>query len=494
MRDIVPGRLRTFDSACPIALERVRSWVQLCNKDHRCNPLGTPLPTRVLDLGPSLSSTTIKLIETHGQGGKYVALSHCWGVSHRTTTTSLTLEAHKSGISASELPRTFQDAVTITQQLGVQYLWIDSLCIIQDSRSDWEVEASKMGDVYVNSFLTIAASSSADDSTGCFTRRTKVAIAPECHSLGHVSVCNTSPIYGNPRGSGYVPYMAEHPFALLNIPYKTGLSELSVSMEWMPTSTDSKPRLYEIGSFGRPVDPLQGQHLNSRAWTLQERLLSPRTIHYAEDQMYWQCKMCFVGEDGSRFNPKDFNLDKVIEIHQLPTTPAVGVETAVVSFIDGYPGGFPTAYGSSGWLSYVENYSRRSLTVASDRLPALSGIASLIAKETADTYHAGCWMSHVLEDLNWRVYAREEHQVMASGGFEFSYGAKLCDVRAPEAYRAPSWSWASIEAFINFLPLDSRHLIAVFHSCHTDKSGIDPFGAVSGGWIKIWVSHRLILE
>jgi hypothetical protein len=95
-------------------------------------------------------------------------LSHCWGLSHRITATSATLDRLKKEISLDELPKTFQDAIIIAERLSVQYLWIDPLCIIQDDPLDWRAESSKMADVYTQSYLTISASTSTDDSTGCF--------------------------------------------------------------------------------------------------------------------------------------------------------------------------------------------------------------------------------------------------------------------------------------------------------------------------------------
>ena len=149
-------------------MDRVQHWLGLCDSHHKCAPILPELPTRVLDLGEESYPKWIKLVETKGCKGRYIALSHCWGSSHRITTKKSTFEARKRGMSIAELPSTFQQAALIAKSLGVTYLWIDSLCIIQDSPSDWEYEASRMGDVYANSYLTIASSSSLDDSSGCF--------------------------------------------------------------------------------------------------------------------------------------------------------------------------------------------------------------------------------------------------------------------------------------------------------------------------------------
>jgi Heterokaryon incompatibility protein (HET) len=101
--------------------------------------------------------------------GQYVTLSHCWGQQKFLTTTKETLPLRTKGIEWDSMPRTFQDAATITRRLGFQYLWIDALCIIQDSEIDWETESAKMGSIYQDSVLTIAASDARDGRGGCFS-------------------------------------------------------------------------------------------------------------------------------------------------------------------------------------------------------------------------------------------------------------------------------------------------------------------------------------
>jgi len=130
------------------------------------------LPTRVLDVGVEGRSHDIKLITLGTEEVKYIALSHCWGDSRSIlTTTKLTLKPRQQNIEFNDLPRTFQDAVQITRALDVRYLWIDSLCIVQDDEDDWQVESGRMAEIYLGSYLTVAATGSADSSGGCFFRR-----------------------------------------------------------------------------------------------------------------------------------------------------------------------------------------------------------------------------------------------------------------------------------------------------------------------------------
>ncbi|KAL8643867.1 MAG: hypothetical protein Q9226_008070 [Calogaya cf. arnoldii] len=96
----------------------------------------------------------------------YLALSHCWGTQAKFTVTSDNIERTKTHIPFDSLPKTFRDSIWLARQLEVAYLWIDSLCIIQDSTADWETESQKMRDVYANAYATISVSSAAGDEVG----------------------------------------------------------------------------------------------------------------------------------------------------------------------------------------------------------------------------------------------------------------------------------------------------------------------------------------
>jgi hypothetical protein len=146
----------------------------------------------------------------------------------------------------------------------------------------------------------------------------------------------------------------------------------------------------------------------------------------------------------------------------------------------------PCGRWDRGWLAVVEEYSQRKLTKDSDKLPALSGLASFIANHTNDEYYAGLWRDHILEDLHWRVYVREEVRITCTHDNPV-YGRTLCSVVAPTTYRAPSWSWASLDSHIKFIPLDFSRIIADFIIAHTTPAEEDPFAAVTDGWIKLLV-------
>jgi hypothetical protein len=475
---MIPGRLREINSSSDTAFRRIQSWLHTCEHQHQsCRPSPSnsekaQLPSRVLDVGNDAGSDTISLLETNGQRGRYITLSHCWGGSHVITTTKSNLQDHKEGISLDKVPKTFRDAVLITRKLKVKYLWIDSLCIIQDDKSDWERECTKMADVYAYSYLTIAASGSRNDSTGCFPQRSSSYIPPDCRSTGYDTVRDTSTALQ------------------VTIPWTDGkASKLYMFKEWLGTSNATKPIVYRVGACGSSFDPLSEAPLNTRGWTLQERLLSPRTIHYSTDQMYWECRQSLLAEDGARFIPCFSNLDAVSHLQQLPFDEH-GLTTM---YISGIAGDVPDyeLYGRwrGGWLAQIQNYSQRKLTFETDKLPALSGLARKLAAITNDTYWAGLWREHIIEDLHWRVYARKETWITTGEHRRYTYGPALCDVRFPEQYRAPSWSWSSVDAHIRFVGLHFKHLVAKCIDGHTTPSGLDEFGSVRHGWIKIEVTY-----
>jgi hypothetical protein len=93
---------------------------------------------RVIDVG--LDGSAPKLVVTlDGQTGSYICLSHCWGSSQLLTTTTMTLNERWYEIEWRKLPKTFQNAITVSRQLGIRFLWIDSLCILQDDTDDWQM-------------------------------------------------------------------------------------------------------------------------------------------------------------------------------------------------------------------------------------------------------------------------------------------------------------------------------------------------------------------
>ncbi len=337
-------------------------------------------PSRIIDIGPCEGTYEPRLCHKNdvvSPKGKYVALSHCWGPPSgppipRTTTE--TLVSRLTGIPMSTLPRTFQDAVFMTRRLGLQYLWIDSLCILQDSEEDWAKESAMMGQVYSNAFCTLAASAAANATEGLFTKRDSRKTTPCILSWA--------------SESGVSDGVVIHPF----LPYwETALSS----------------------------DPL-----GSRAWTLQEQDLSIRIIHFSKLQLHWECRETASSEHDIdtpwRARPNLLHLmgrsrffdDWAIRWSDEPPKTAKELCPA--------------------WYQLIRAYSRRQLTYAKDKLPAISGLAQKVRDLTSDKYVVGLWASDLPRGLLW---------------FGSSESSGLDRV---EPYRAPSWSWASVDGPIEW--------------------------------------------
>ena len=127
-------------------------------------------PSRLLDLSSFKNSHDVRFIQVAARCQyNFVCLSHCWGSPsvRPIQTTKRSISQHRKRIPFTHLSLTFKDAVRITRDLGQRYLWIDSLCIVQDDEQDWVKEASKMPNIYGAAMLTLAALKSADGSFGC---------------------------------------------------------------------------------------------------------------------------------------------------------------------------------------------------------------------------------------------------------------------------------------------------------------------------------------
>ncbi|GAB1210565.1 hypothetical protein APSETT445_009360 [Aspergillus pseudonomiae] len=147
-----------------------RHWISICDQSHlSCRRTGCVLPTRVIQLQVIREELKARLLVTSGEEARYAALSHRWSSSTSLRLTTQNLELLKKGIDLSELSRTFREAFEIAIGIGLQYIWIDALCILQDDDHDWAKESAKMGDVYRHADITINAFTSANGIGQCTT-------------------------------------------------------------------------------------------------------------------------------------------------------------------------------------------------------------------------------------------------------------------------------------------------------------------------------------
>lgn len=325
-----------------------------CVREHACSSVAgtsidtrvpfpdavTPfLPTRVIDVGTA-EEPQQRLVLGDNRHAQYTALSYCWGRgAHEYVTTQSNLNARLNSFDTEQLPKTIKEAVIITKNLGVRYLWVDALCIIQNEPDleDWKKEASKMCDVYQNSICTIAAAGAEDNDGGCFTGRYALSIP--------ASAC----------------------FATNDLP--TGNSLI---FEPIPLDID----------WGHSVD--RGS-LNKRGWVFQETLLSPRTLYWTKAGLFWECMECRLSQfdvEGKTLNeqgPLGWSAKKNKAMRNIICRPPTDVS----------------------WFRIVERYSQMYLTFAKDRLVALSGLVNSVSKHTDDVFLAGLWKSQLIPGLTW---------------------------------------------------------------------------------------------
>ena len=156
----------------------MENWVQECSSSHEecarsiggieINETTAPIVADyILDVGVC-EDGLVKLSSTVGLTGQYCTLSHCWGSPYKKPLCLLSQNKARflEGISIVDLPATFRDAVAVTRALGIRYLWIDSLCILQDSYDHWMQESAIMGAIYENAYVRLSADSAEDSSEG----------------------------------------------------------------------------------------------------------------------------------------------------------------------------------------------------------------------------------------------------------------------------------------------------------------------------------------
>ncbi|KAM3068410.1 hypothetical protein ACMFMF_009225, partial [Clarireedia jacksonii] len=303
----------------------IKSWIASCLQNHSsCDILPTTkqLPSRLLDI--SRSPDIITLLETaklstQGDIPPYATLSHCWGSKKFIQTTIFNIESYYVNINWANLPSTYRDAISVVRGLSLNYLWIDSICIIQDSRDDWKRESALMASIYSNSYLNIAATRVSETTQGCLmVRRRDSESIPIC-----------------------LPRFPNDPDPAEQIFVRKSLDSLH-------------------GFYTTPIIQRAGNHvweneileapLLQRAWVFQERYLAPRTLHFCAGELVMECRQGMrcecTGLDLIRFNPLRNGGD--------------------ISY--------------DAWLSVVEEYSRLLLTYESDRLIALMGVAEVFQK------------------------------------------------------------------------------------------------------------------
>ncbi|KAJ3535727.1 hypothetical protein NM208_g7017 [Fusarium decemcellulare] len=394
----------------------LRKWLSTCMASHEgcCSSHSmtdksaeetTVLPTRVIDVGDLKEhGPKPRLFMSKKAPGQYIALSHRWSKAVATKLKSDNLSRYQKELPVNDMPPTFQDAIEVTRQLGFRYLWIDSLCIIQDDESDWSHESNNMGTIFEEAACTIAAVDSVDDNGidhGLFLLR------------------ETDPL----SVKLMIPYMKVPLSKLSQRVFKTHTSVYVWKMRWLrelPTMKTCNENTITI----RPRIVLSWRRFPrsnwyKRGWVLQERLLSRRLIYYTKNKLSWSC-FTQSGEEGG--------------------------DSKVAARISLFPlrrgSDYPTFHI---WRHVISDYQRCQLTFGKDRLAAVGGISARLEAHFSCKIYAGILFHSprdAAENLLW-------------------YASKA-PLRTFDQFHAPSWTWVAFNGETSFFmptPLTTSDLL-----------------------------------
>jgi hypothetical protein len=388
-------------------------WLHDCLTNHQCNRDQTRdplLPSRVIDVRGVEGGRELFLLESNGIRAKYAALSYCWGQCELLRTTEATYAERCLSIPLHTLPRTFKDAVSMTTALGLQYLWIDALCIIQDSADDCQRELGSMAEIYADSTVTIAAIGATSADSGFPLSRNKLTMVD----------CRVSP-------------------------------DTVISADFM-----GQDYILDSGT------------VHSRAWCFQEVQLAPRLLSCGAKELYFQCHR------GLRREGRPSELLSENEKEKSESESDGGTPDRR-RFCDYQPMTDPSEIYKI-WYKCVRAYTQLGLTYSTDKLTALSGLASRLPRlfeEDADRptpqdYVAGLWRADLLTGLlRENIYNHPQQ-------------------RQPVMFRAPSWSWAATEAQTWCFRTQAREFCCeVLEATVTPVSELNPFGPVRSGKITL---------
>jgi Heterokaryon incompatibility protein (HET) len=382
-------------------MDRARYWLRECEAKHPDCKAQNPnfMPTRIVHVGTSDLLIPVHLeistsFRSLNQDRRYCSLSHRWiGVEMELKTTNV--EALMEEIPIESLSKASRDAIFVTRHLGLKYLWIDSLCIIQDSPEDWTREAATMAEIYENSVCTIAAAGETTVSCKAAFKAQNPLIHNHCR-LG-----------GSWNDGLYVKQ------------FSSGLE----------------------GTNGSSL--VQHKDLISRGWVYQERILSPKMIFFGDREILWSCRYGKASEEEPDGKSAKKIFGPLVSAEQLKAS-----RNAVRGFSDFerlLQGTIVDAHGvdnflhtrSFEWYQLISAYTICDLSHEGDRLIALAGLAQRIQSKTGWQYLAGLWRQSLFHDLRW--YRTGEAKERS------------------KSYIAPTWSWASVGGNVSWHMLSASH-------------------------------------
>lgn len=358
-------------------LERL---VNCCENHDKCRPQARIIPTRLIDVGQ-----TIRLIDRPDNDGdtpRFLYLSACWGSDFALRLTRSNYAQLEKEILLEELPRTIRDAIVVAQALKIPYIWVDSLCILQDDLQSWKNEVMRMKDYLRSCTFTLGVASSRSLAAGFLDLRDD----RRCYTF-------------NARTIGSLPGAKVHLRPLL------------------PSVWDS----------------VSCEPLLTRLWPLQELTLCSRSILFGSSRIVWNCRTHMISDASESAFPPIWNqrlgfdvlLDENLSVrNEAKTVQGTINVTEVEPSTEIQP-----IY--SAWHRIVELSSQLRVSFERDRLPALSGLASVFKQKLdGDVYIMGLWMSNLPRDLLWHRAGTALRRMVDNS--------------------IPSWSWAAYTGRISY--------------------------------------------
>jgi hypothetical protein len=323
--------------------KQIRTWLAQCNQHKNCQPqVDVQLPSRVIDIGLTDDLETPRIISSRGQLGTYACLSYVWGTERNYLLTESNLKSSMNGLNAGGIPQTIKDAMAVARTIPVRYLWVDALCILQDSEQEKTYEIAQMAHIYKNALVTIVAASSTGSSSGFLHYRPN--LVPDHWP-------NLVPDYW-PQGEHRIPFRIDE------------------------STYGSITCVIPSGMYEENREPI-----NQRAWTLQEQLMAPRLLTYTSHTLQWRCATEIANMDDSIY----YEHANMTTLNKLTKATSEGLEAA------------------QRWRKVVAKYTSRELSVLNDKLPALAGIAKDFVDILGPRYYAGIWENYMVMQLAWDV-------------------------------------------------------------------------------------------
>ncbi|KAK5449765.1 hypothetical protein LTS15_008336 [Exophiala xenobiotica] len=340
------GAWRSTSTASRTTIEKARHWLEECRSQHNgCSGRGvfsTSGPNRLVVLSRSPTNKLVARVCEQPDTGpeiEYLTLSYSWGKAKRLKLNRSTYDTFHEQVPIADLPLTLKDGIDITWRLGYQAIWIDALCIVQDDDDDWKAESAKMGHIYGNSVCTIACLTGLHSDSGIYARREPLALVP----------CRIQ------TAKGEIVFFASQKDEMV-----------------------ARAR----GIRGRP-------QLHTRGWVVQERALSPRTLHFSSIDIFWEC----CSQD---------SMETEHSVHRdLADYFAHGkVKSDISQTLRSSNGGPPW---HDQWWHLVDYYTGCDLSYSTDRWPAISGLATMFLSVSETPLMCGLWRARIMTEMLWQT-------------------------------------------------------------------------------------------